>query len=294
MDDELKLDAVYYPAPAPSGAISLTYMGVIFDRIHFPNVYIPRGGFDRHALMKEIERIEGFDKHDYDSAFLLHVLKVTLHAELLEDVCIFTGENGQVFGGELKEAKPLVEVLYEKIHGPPKENFTPIFDAASNKGLPDSDEYIDYPGAYYYPANAILYSARTGIPLINDNPYLPIPAVPSESIENNSALLSAVLTMECIKLLLPKIRPLQPAELKELREELYEDLRGFRIAMLKLAKELNSGIKEGAGMEDIQRHGKFLVETDVYPRILELKIFWSRHRNHGQLGSTKELKRFLN
>ena len=65
--------------------------------------------------------------------------------------------------------------------------------------------------------------------------------------------------------------------------------------MLNLAKDLNSGIKEGDSMEDVQRHAQFLVETDVYPRILELKdLLERRHRNHGQLSSMKGLKGFLN
>lgn len=271
MEDATSLQAVYYPGPVPSGAASLTVMGIIFDRIHFPNVYIPRGGFDETALIEEIKRLESLDQRTPDTVTLISAMKIALHADSLHNICVFTGEEGQIFGGDLAGAEPIVEALYEAIHGPPRENFTPVLDKGSHKSFPSDEQYVDYPGAFHYPANAILYSGKTGIPLVNDNPYIPIPAIPQEAAENNAALLSTILTMECVKLLLPEIRPLQPAELKNLRAELSEDLQGFRVSILKLAKELNSGLKQGAALDEVQDRAQFLVRTDVRPRLVELK-----------------------
>lgn len=40
--DTPKLEAVYYPSPIPSSGEALTLMALVFDRIHFLNVYIPQ------------------------------------------------------------------------------------------------------------------------------------------------------------------------------------------------------------------------------------------------------------
>ena len=42
------------------------------------------------------------------------------------------------------------------------------------------------------------------------------------------------------------------------------------LAMLRLAKELNAAIQAGAPLAEIQKEAKFLVQTDVYPRLAEL------------------------
>ena len=66
------------------------------------------------------------------------------------------------------------------------------------------------------------------------------------------------------------MRPLEPVALKDLREELAPHLKPFRLAMLKLARELNAAICAGAAPAEVQKEAKFLVQTDVYPRLSEM------------------------
>jgi hypothetical protein len=57
LDNALKLEAVYYSAPVPRDLATLTVLGAVFDKVYFPGVYLPTGGFDQGELDKEIERI---------------------------------------------------------------------------------------------------------------------------------------------------------------------------------------------------------------------------------------------
>src|SRR5206468_507580 len=51
------LEAVYYSHAVPRNPEVLTNLGLIFDRVYFPGVYMPPPGFDRKALENEIQRI---------------------------------------------------------------------------------------------------------------------------------------------------------------------------------------------------------------------------------------------
>jgi len=57
IEENLKLEAVYYPHVIPSGVESLTLMGLVFDRIHFPGVYIPKDGYDPKFRTPDLWRI---------------------------------------------------------------------------------------------------------------------------------------------------------------------------------------------------------------------------------------------
>ena len=246
LDNAGSLEVVYYGSPVPLNAASLTFLGLVFDRIHFPNVYLPRQGFDVDAAIAERERIRNLDRINYDTAILVNTMAYLGMAEQLKDVCYFTGEKGQIFGGVDKGAAEIVKVLDETMFGPPKENFFPTHIPGFHKGLPGGDEYIDYPGPLYYPANALIYAARHGLPVVNDQPGLPVPAVGGDEAKHNAKLLSTILAIECASLVLPKIRPLHPQELVEVRAELKQYLSPFRLALLKVAAELNNAIEHSS------------------------------------------------
>ena len=273
IEENLKLEAVYYPHAIPIGVESLTLMGLVFDRIHFPGVYIPKDGYDPKLLIKEIQRIENLGLSRIDDRILIHVLRVVLLAKDLEEVCYFTGEKDNLFGGVDKRTGEVVNSIYELVYGPPKKDFIPTFSTNHTKGLPDSDECIFYPGNFHYPANALLYASSNNLPLINDNPNIPVPAFSGESPKNNAKILSTVLAMECIGLILPSIKPMQPVELSEFRDEAKDLIVPFRSSLLSYAAELNSVIASDATNEEIQQQAKFMVDTKVLPQLLELKAF---------------------
>lgn len=53
-----KLEVVYYSSPIPENLSYLTFLGLVFDHIHFPNVYIPTDGFDKDEVVAEINRLD--------------------------------------------------------------------------------------------------------------------------------------------------------------------------------------------------------------------------------------------
>lgn len=265
-----QLEAVFYTSPIPHNLGILTFIGLVFDRIHFPNVYLPLDGFDPDEVANEIKRIESYGHRDYDTWLLTNLMKYALTPEL-RDFCHFTGEHGQVFGGEkIKEAKNLVVTLEEAIHGPPKPGFHPIYTPGHHKAF-NEDQYIDYPGNYYYQCNALLYSAKHGIPLINANHSLPVPGIGAEPAKNNAKLLAAIMAMECVNLVMPEIGELQPPQILEARDDLSKHIAPFRISLLRLAKELNSSIEKSSSNEEVVEAAQFIATTEVYPSLLELK-----------------------
>lgn len=131
----------------------------------------------------------------------------------------------------------------------------------------------------YYPANALVFAAQRNLPLINDLEWLPVPGIPVDP-KANAKLLATILTMESISLVLPRLKPLQPAALRDFREELAPHIKPFRVAMLKLSKELNAAIHSGAPLVDVQKQAQFLVQTDVYPKLLELEAVIQNPHKH--------------
>jgi hypothetical protein len=51
--------------------------------------------------------------------------------------------------------------------------------------------------------------------------------------------------------------------------------------MLRLAKELNASIEAGTALAEVQKQAKFLVQTDVYPKLAELEAVPKTLRNIG-------------
>lgn len=266
-----KLEAVFYSSPIPHDLGTLTFLGLVFDRVHFPNVYIPADGFDREAVVREIERLDGLGmQQDYDVWLTTQLLKYALCPQLRE-FCYFTGQKEQIFGGdEMGEVKDLVIALEEQIHGPPKPGFHPTYIPGYSKGL-DGHESIDYPGPYFYQSNALVYAGKNDIPLLNADPRLPVPALSGQAAKHNTKLLSAIMAMECVNLVLPEVGELQPDEILEARSELLKYLLPFRMGLLRLSSKLNAAIEAVSDQEEIVRAARFVAETDVYPSLLELK-----------------------
>lgn len=283
-----RLEAVYYTGPAPQRISVLTALGLLFDRVHFPNVRVPFEGVDTEWVMQEIKRIEESGVRDFGTWELLQLMRCTLHPELAE-FCLFTGKDTQVFGGDdMKGADQLVRTLNEQIFGPPKAGFTPIFTPGHHKGLA-RDQAIDYPGPLYYQANALLYSGRNGIPLVNDDPRLPIPLVSGEQAKHNTKLLAMIMAIECTRLVLPEIGELQPEQIVEARSELKPCLAAFRRSMLRLAGQLNSAIQQTSDSKEIQRAAEFIAQTEVYPSIADLRAELEKSKQKGWIGRTWEL-----
>ena len=268
MDDNF--NAVYYSQPFPSSK-TLTILSLIFDKIYFPGVYIPNSGIDKIETKKEIKRIISLGENNIETYQLISCMKLALYQKYLKDICVFTGKYGYM--GILEDgAEEMTMRLEELIFDPPPPNFTPTPPMGFAKGLPgDKESAISGPSWISYPANAFIYSIKNGLPLINDNPTLLVPALGNFDAKNNAKLLSMILTIESIHMVLPNLKLLSPQEIMEFREQTKDYVKPFRLAMLKLSKDLNVAIKSDTNMKEVQKEAQFLVETTVYPELEELK-----------------------
>jgi hypothetical protein len=266
-------DAVYYAQQVPISAESLTILGLVFDRLIFPGVYLPTSSFDEEALKREIKRINSLGiPLSIEDVQMLNCMEFALHVKYVRDFCIFTGNPGMM-GTVEKEAYPLMMALEQLIFGPPPPGFIPTPSLGFCKGFDFSDNVVEHqvngPSALSYPANALVYATKHQIPLVNDSP-LPVPGIPAAP-KDNAKLLATILAIESVKLVLPKLKPLMPKELQEFRAETAEYVKPFRVAMLRLAKELNAALTSDARLEDVRRQAQFLVETSVYPQLHDLE-----------------------
>jgi hypothetical protein len=268
-----RLEAVYYPQQVPRSLASLTLMGLIFDRVYFPGVYMPPAeSFDPVELQKEIERLKAVKPYHVEHIQLVNCMIFAGIRKYVDDFCVFAGTAGGTFGID-GQTPQMALALDELIFGPPPPDFIPTPMTGFVKALPGDDvavAQVSAPGALYYPANALLYSTKNEIPLINDDPSLPVPGIPGDA-RGNAKLLSTILAIESVRLVLPKVRALSPQELMDFRQETAIHVRPFRIAMLRLARELNAAINSDMPLNQVQKAAKFLVETTVYPELKELE-----------------------
>jgi hypothetical protein len=270
IDEALKLEAVYFSTPIPRNLAVLTVLGAVFDKVYFPGVYLPKDGFDQAELDKEIARLEALPvTRGYDTDLLIGILKFTKHASTLAGFCEFTALPDDPFGNKSPVPGKLVQAVYEAIYGPPKPGFIPHFDTGHAKGLPGSEETVIYPGNFHYLARAIMHSATTGVPLLNDIPGLPIAGLPDEVPIDNAKALATILAIECTKLVLPPTPVLRPDDLMEFREANVSLLRGFRRSMLRYAADLNDKIRD-VTPEEFEAKTRFFIETHIVPVMDEL------------------------
>jgi hypothetical protein len=268
VDDTLALEAIYYSGPIPRHPSVLTILGTVFDRVYFPGVCMPTSGFDQSELDKEIDRIERLKVNRRPGDILLPALKFVRHAKTLEGFCVFTGDEERPF--ENSPPDTMVREIYEAINGPPREGWEPMFTNNYHKGMPGSDQHITYPGPYHYLAGAVLESATTGIPLLNDLPGVPIPGITETVPANDAKVLAAIIAVESTKVALPRLPVLTPEDLMEFRSTSTEPLRAFRRSMIRYAADFNKNIS-GAEPDELESKTKFFVQTEIVPVLDELQ-----------------------
>ena len=274
---ENEFSCVYYPQQYPRNARVLTILALVFDKIYFPGVWIPNRPIDTKAVQAEIDRILKISKekksriHMNDTLQMLGLMSFIGPAQTLKDICIFTGRPG--YAGTLEEgAEKLTMVLEEMIYGPPPPDFTPVPSLGFAKGLPGAktaEDAVNAPSWLSYPANAVVFSQKNGVPLLNDWPELPVPCIPN-SPKNDARILSSYLALESVKLILPRIGAVNPQQLVEIRNDLKNELVPFRLKMCQISKELNGFIEASTSWQDMQKNTKFLVETTIVPELEDL------------------------
>jgi hypothetical protein len=137
--------------------------------------------------------------------------------------------------------------------------------------VPGSEDSVVFPGIWTYTANAVLYCRDYGMVLVNSDPTLPVPGTPNIRPKGNAKALSLILALEAVRFALPKLKPMEPAAIADFREETAQYVKPFRLAMLKLSKELSSMLGVTDTISDAKKNAQFLVQTTVYPELEELK-----------------------
>jgi hypothetical protein len=240
--------------------------------------YFPSAGFDPQKVGEEIVRLEQLPR-DFDTAELIGILKFLKHVPTLRGFCEFQPTTAGIFSDQRFSQQPIME-MYDAIYGPRPNDWTPMISSGHCKGLPGGDESIAYRGEFHQFANAIYESARTGMPLINDIPGLPVFSDMASPVGDAHAL-ARLLSVLCMKLILPEMPVLAPADLMDFREESQKELRAFRRSMLTFAAALNKSLSQNADGPEVERSAKFFVETEISPQLDELRETISKPKYGG-------------
>lgn len=275
---EESLEVVYYTSPAPSSWQALATLALVFDRIHFPGVYMGTNGLDRAATLQEIERIASglrsgaVRQITEDDRLLLNCMLVAAQHKHLKEFCVFPG-TFDVCGTLEPGAEKLLMELEQLYFGPPDPGFHPTPNLGFARGLPGEEKAgINAPSWLSYPANAFLYATRLGLPYVNDDPRMPMLGPPQVVAKNDPKLLSIVLAIECVQMALPPVKPLTSAEeVQELRERTRPDVQPFRQAMLKFTKDVNAAIRSESSMEEVVDAARLVAKSQVEPALEELR-----------------------
>jgi hypothetical protein len=262
-------DVVYYPQLAIGNPQTLTILALICDHIWLPGVHLPSDVVPVSAIE---ERLRGMGAYERDPA-KKRMWKV-LHdfaepRRILKEVFILTGEFGYA-GNTEPEAQELAQAIERAYFGPPPPGFVPSIESGFAIGLEDHGDSIAGPGIFSYPANAVIVALKRGLPLVTDNPYMPVPPAPAGSMHDAHALAFA-LAVEAVTLALPPIRAVHPERILEARHGLRNELVPFRARMFELAADLREAIMSQSPNSDLQREARFLVKTRILPTLQVLK-----------------------
>lgn len=268
MDPIKRLECVYYPSPVPADLAVLTVLCLVFDKIHFPHAYLPKGDYDKAALADEIVRLEGIE-NPRSGGNVAGILRFLEYRAALDGILEYPTPRDSIFvlGKDEKTAK-LARAIYDA-HFPPRKNFEPMFETASVKGLPNSEEAVAYAGQFYYQARAIAYAAEHGLPLLDDGSGVRLPF--KGRYKDNASVLSTLLALESAALVLPDLPMMTLQELVDFRVENRRELEAFRASMLRYAQALNQQIAEDSSVDELNRKAHFLAETEIRPALHDLK-----------------------
>ena len=241
----------------------------MFDKIHFPNAYLPKGDYDKELLRQEIVRLGSLDeKSSHDRDLLIGILRFLEYQLPLDGILEYPSSRKSIFvPGRDEQKGKLARVIYD-VNYPPRKNFEPFFSSAHVKGLPASDEAVAYAGDFYYHAGAITYAAQHQLPLLDDGSRLALPF--RGQYKDNAQSLAALLAVESMGLVLPDLPILTTQELVDFRMENVKELQNFRASMLRYAKTLNTQISEDPSIEELNRKARFFIQTEINPALHDL------------------------
>src|SRR5437867_5127854 len=99
---EQSFEVVFYSEPVPSSLRTLAVLALVFDKVHFPGVYISEQ-VDAEATAAELRRIRELKPPPAarDNSQMLNCMTYALQRQHVADFCVFPGEYG--YAGVLEE-----------------------------------------------------------------------------------------------------------------------------------------------------------------------------------------------
>jgi hypothetical protein len=265
-------DIVYYSFPVPTNPLTVSLLGILFDKVLLPGVYLPSSP-DKKLIAERFNfLVKHYDPQDDMSAQreMLGTLQfVHNYYSELSDIFIPTGKSG-CMGTLENETQPVVMQLEELIYGPPRPNFTPTPNLGFNQ--PAGDDQINAPSWISYPANAFVYSKKKNLPLLSDSTFFPFPNNVVALPEQDAKALASYLMAASFSLILPRIRPLKAEEILEIREKMKNDISVFKAAMLSGVNEYINLLGDSPTQEQLERQAKFIAQAYIYPKVEQLRI----------------------
>lgn len=114
---------------------------------------------------------------------------------------------------------------------------------------------------------------REGAVPVTDKADVPLPmsVLAQCDLKYAAGIQASALAIQSVSLFLPAFATLNSHDILEVREVLRDQLAPFRAAMFALAPKVRAGIDANAPLDQIYKEAKYITETDVIPRLAELK-----------------------
>lgn len=240
MTDTERLCAVYHPTVTITNKITLSTLCFYFDEVHcipfFPLYESKRSDLKDFQIVIPFA-VEGGEI----SSFLTD-------SGPLEDEVLFY--HRETIGRVIREETPDTEQLWALAESVFKQGHADMHSIVRSSVI------------------GMLAERRGWIP-VGDEPDLPTPLPPAahSSLRN----LSFPDAEECFRLPLPVCRSVLPQDILEARENLKDELLGFRKAMQKLLSVVLTQV-DGFSLPDLSREAKSVAENAVEPALNDLRL----------------------
>jgi hypothetical protein len=240
MTDSERLCAVYHPAVTIRNKTTLATLCLYFDEVHcipfFPLYESMRGD------LRDFQIIIPFAAEgDEISSFLLD-------NGPLEDEALFY--QREAIGRVIREETPETEKLWD------------LAESVFKQG------HIDMHNIVRSSVIGMLAEKRGWIP-VGDESDIPTPLPPG--VHSLSENLSFPDAQECFRLFLPVCPSVPPQNILEARENLKDELLGFRKAMQRLSSVASTQM-DGFSLPDLSQEAKSVAENAVEPALNDLRM----------------------
>lgn len=263
-------DIVYYSFPVPNNHHTVSLLGILFDRILLPGVYLPTG-VTKKDILSRLSFLIDLDRKGHDGTAMREEANALIflrdYQELLS-IFVPMGKSGYM-GIIEQETQPVVMEIEELIFGPLPPNFTPTPSFGFN--TPVGADQINAPSWIAYPANAFIFARKNNLPLLSDSTFLPFPKGTVNISNTDVNGLASYLMAAAFSLVLPRIRVLHAQEILEIRDKMKDDIGLFHAAMLSCVDQYVELLGSNPTPQQLETQAKHIAKVAILPKIEQLK-----------------------